>query len=101
MLVLYTLRFHDLYAMALPMLLPDKDGLHHRAFAYLARFQKSLAHDTPFDQQRGAPSAPHPFSPFDVQHLLAREYWLDYTEYLRAPALLHFASGSSETKTYD
>ena len=27
--------FHDLYAMALPMFLPDRDGLHHTAFAQL------------------------------------------------------------------
>jgi hypothetical protein len=27
--------FHDLYAMAIPMFLPNKDGLHHTAFASL------------------------------------------------------------------
>eukprot|EP00913_Durusdinium_trenchii_P023107 g21693.t1 len=118
--------FHDLYAMAVPLFLPDRNGLHHTAFTFLSRFQKSLTTGMPFkerlpemeEKERGhCTNIPcschllvtsktvllskatsifrqetHPFSPFDFEYLEVREFWLDYTEYVTAPAILHFAS---------
>ncbi|CAJ1397720.1 unnamed protein product [Effrenium voratum] len=80
--------FHDLYAMALPLLLPDKAGLHHRAFVYLSRFQKSNLGPFKESLHQGG----YEFSPFDFEYLEAREYWLDFTEYLTAPEVQHFSS---------
>eukprot|EP00959_Pyramimonas_sp_CCMP1952_P189993 3974619-Pyramimonas_sp.AAC.1 len=36
--------FHDLYAMELPLFLPDRAGLHRTAFAYFARFFQNVLH---------------------------------------------------------
>ena len=89
--------FHDLYAMNLPLFLPNLAGLHRVAVTYFARFRMNSAHDgQPFSERfvstwpASLPS--HPFSPFDLEYLEAREYWLHFTEYMRAPAVQHFAS---------
>ncbi|CAK9044776.1 unnamed protein product [Durusdinium trenchii] len=86
--------FHDLYAMAVPLFLPDRNGLHHTAFTFLSRFQKSLTTGMPFKERlpEMEEKETHPFSPFDFEYLEVREFWLDYTEYVTAPAILHFAS---------
>ncbi|CAK9042948.1 unnamed protein product [Durusdinium trenchii] len=85
--------FHDLYAMNLPLFLPDLAGLHRVAVTYFARFRMNTAHEgQPFSERGPWPSSPHPFSPFDLEFLEARQYWLHFTEYVRAPAVQHFAS---------
>ncbi|CAJ1356001.1 unnamed protein product [Effrenium voratum] len=86
--------FHDIYAMNLPLFLPDLAGLHRVAVTYFARFRMNSAHEgQPFSEHLpGRKSTPHPFSPFDLEFLEARQYWLRFTEYLRAPAVQHFPS---------
>uniref|UniRef100_A0A7S4R438 Sulfotransferase domain-containing protein n=1 Tax=Alexandrium monilatum TaxID=311494 RepID=A0A7S4R438_9DINO len=86
--------FHDLYAMELPLHLPDRAGLHHTAFAYFARFRRTSEFaEQPWSEVRPGRSAdsPHPYSPFALEHLEPRDYWLGFTEYLRAPHVLRFA----------
>ncbi|CAK0801857.1 unnamed protein product [Prorocentrum cordatum] len=86
--------FHDLYAMELPLFLPDRAGLHRTAFAYFARFFQNVLHaGQPWGEvhpRRGA--APHPYSPFELDRLEPREYWLGFTEYVRAPHVVRFGS---------
>ncbi|CAE8671658.1 unnamed protein product [Polarella glacialis] len=86
--------FHDLYAMNLPMFLPDREGLHHVALTYFSRFMKNTAHagQAFAEPMPGRGNPPHLFSPFQLEYVEARDYWLGFTEYLRAPSILHFAS---------
>lgn len=89
--------FHDLYAMNLPLFLPDRAGLHYTAFAYFKRFLSTLEQSQqprqPWSDVRpGRGPVPHPFSPFDANFVEPREYWLGFTEYLRVPHVGHFAS---------
>jgi len=79
--------FHDIYAMNLPLFLPDLAGLHRVAVTYFARFRMNSAHDgQPFSERLVSTW------PFDLEFLEARQYWLHFTEYIRAPAVKHFAS---------
>ncbi|CAK9109537.1 Hypothetical protein SCF082_LOCUS50907 [Durusdinium trenchii] len=66
--------FHDLYAMAVPLFLPDRNGLHHTAFTFLSRFQKSLTTGMPFKERlpEMEEKETHPFSPFDFEYLEVR-----------------------------
>eukprot|EP00928_Gymnodinium_smaydae_P070784 TRINITY_DN54553_c0_g1_i1.p1 TRINITY_DN54553_c0_g1~~TRINITY_DN54553_c0_g1_i1.p1 ORF type:complete len:1204 (-),score=156.88 TRINITY_DN54553_c0_g1_i1:33-3110(-) len=85
--------FHDLYAMELPLFLPDRAGLHHVAFSYFSRFRKHMDGEQPWSEIRpGRGESPHPYSPFQLEYLEAREYWLGFTEYVRAPHVGRFAS---------
>ena len=34
----------------------------------------------------------HAYSPFQLHYLEPRDYWIGFTEYLRAPGVLHFGS---------
>ncbi|CAE6912162.1 unnamed protein product, partial [Symbiodinium sp. CCMP2456] len=85
--------FHDLYAMNLPLFLPDLPGLHRVATTYFSRFKMNSAHDEqPFGEQMiSGRNSPHRYSPFELEYLEARDYWLQFTEYLRAPAVGRFA----------
>ena len=51
------------------------------AKVYLSRFQKSNLGPFKESLHQGG----YEFSPFDFEYLEAREYWLDFTEYLTAP----------------
>lgn len=89
--------FHDLYAMDLPLFLPDRAGLHHTAFAYYSRFRKNMGHKSnekqPWDEVKpGRTPSPHAYSPFMLEYFEPREYWLGFTEYIRAPHVQRFAS---------
>lgn len=85
--------FHDLYAMNLPLFLPDLPGLHRVATTYFSRFKMNSAHDEqPFGEQMiSGRNSPHQYSPFQLEYLEARDYWLQFTEYLRAPAVGRFS----------
>eukprot|EP00929_Paragymnodinium_shiwhaense_P096436 TRINITY_DN58024_c0_g1_i1.p1 TRINITY_DN58024_c0_g1~~TRINITY_DN58024_c0_g1_i1.p1 ORF type:complete len:1106 (-),score=184.54 TRINITY_DN58024_c0_g1_i1:87-3404(-) len=85
--------FHDLYAMNLPLFLPDADGLQQMSFSYFMRFIKNPAHaEQPFSERMpGAKPTEHTYSPFALAYLEPRKYWLRFTEYTRVPHVHHFA----------
>eukprot|EP00439_Symbiodinium_sp_Y106_P022273 s4410_g2.t1 len=50
------------------------------------------AYRQPFGEQMiSGRNSPHQYSPFQLEYLEARDYWLQFTEYLRAPAVGRFS----------
>ena len=89
--------FYDLYAMNLPIFLPDHEGLQRLLYNSLYRgklkdIQQSNVTLTWEDFPPSRGDLPHPVSPFDVEYLEARHYWLNSSVYLRSPAVMNFAS---------
>merc|ERR1712217_882856 len=82
---MWIITFRELYTMCIPLYVPSFDWLLDVAFSYYQRW--SWKEGMPYGERiPGIDSDsgdvwPHPYSPFKLDTLEARSYWLKYTDY--------------------